>query len=328
MRDIAPYARAAFANGVAASGGPITDRVRAGCIAAVEYACEHFDDRDVLEVTLRLGHLEGVWALVFDRRDKLIAAKTKTVLAAWRKTVERLDVAAMIRRYRHEMRLQEATARQQSLRDQAKREALNLLEMIPATGAWQDLRTAMRDAVKSGRAEGYADAIALAAEAEGRIGYDFDLAFDHAYDALANLGETWADADVWLERMLAREADQLGGALAALAGDGASYEEMLAAAGDILDGVEGDAVGFITDWALSTGMARGALDLYGSEGVTGVDWMTAGDLRVCAVCNQNESGSPWPINEFPTQPSHPSCRCAMSANFNLSDSYSGLFASA
>lgn len=328
MRDIAPYARAAFAGGLAASGGPINDRVKTDCLAAIEYACDHADQADVLEVTLKLGSLSGVWASVFARRENLVSSRVAAVSSAWRAATARLDLAGMITTYRRDMRLTEADtqSRQQDAQRAAREAAILLLSWLPATAAWQNLRTAMREAIVSGRAEGYADAIALAAEAVGRVGYDFDIAFTDAYEALANLGEIWADADTWLTRVLARNADQLGRALGALASEGAGYDEMLSAAQDILDGVSGDAVAFITDWALSTGLSRGALDLYRSEGVTYVDWVTAADARVCVdPCERNEYGSPYLISDFPDMPGHPMCRCVTSASFVLPGSFDGYF---
>ena len=70
MHPIAPYARTAYAQGWAASGGPMTGRVKAGCIAAVEHAIEHADDPHILEVMLHLGKLEGAWALIYQRREE------------------------------------------------------------------------------------------------------------------------------------------------------------------------------------------------------------------------------------------------------------------
>src|SRR5579859_1645562 len=59
--SIAEQAREAYAEGWARTGGPLTDRVKAGCIAAVEMAREHPHDAGILEATLRLGSLEGTW---------------------------------------------------------------------------------------------------------------------------------------------------------------------------------------------------------------------------------------------------------------------------
>jgi hypothetical protein len=199
-----------------------------------------------------------------------------------------------------------------------------LLSWIPASRAWQGLRDAMRGALQSGRAEGVAGAIAIAGQAVGELGIDFDLAFTDAYQALENLGTLWADADGWLGRMLGRAADDLGRALGDLAEQGASYEDMLTAAGSILDGVNGDAVSFIVDWALQTGLSQGALNLYASEGVDSIDWVTAGDARVCPRCDANEANGPYAPSQFPSMPDHARCRCVSSGSFDIS-AYSKYF---
>lgn len=328
-RAIAPYARTAYGQGWAASGGPMTDRVRAGCVAAVDYAVEHAHESGVLEVTLHLGHLEGVWAAIFERREKLIARHARLVAAAWKQAAAALDPSKTVRDLRTRLGLGEAVDPNTAASIAAAvTAAATLLAWLPGTTAWQALRYAMRDALRSGRAEGAADAIVLAADAAGRVGIGFDLAFRSAYDALANLGTLWSDADGWLGKILDRGADQLGRALAALAADGADYQDMLAAAQDILDGAAGDAVSFTVDWALNTALARGALDLYASEGVPAASWVTAGDGRVCPTCQDNEDGSPYPLTDFPSMPDHPRCRCVAVGDFTLPASYDALFTDA
>lgn len=325
--SIAEQAREAYAEGWARSGGPMTDRVKAGCIAAVELACEHAVDPDVLEATLKLGSLEGTWAKLFARRDELMAKQTAEVTAAWREAVAPLDTGRMVHDIRTALGVIEATSDQvQRARQVAREAALTLLAWIPASRAWQGLRDAMRSALRSGRAEGVAGAIAIAGQAVGELGINFDLAFTDAYQALENLGQLWADADGWLGRMLQRNADDLGRALGDLAAQGAGYDEMLAAAGSILDGVSTDSVGFIVDWALQTGLSQGALDLYASEGVESASVVTAGDSRVCARCDEAEVNSPYALGDFPSLPLHPICRCVPSAEFDLA-SYAKYFTS-
>lgn len=326
--SIAEKAREAYAEGWARTGGPMTERVRAGCIAAVQMACEHWQEPGVVEATLKLGSLEGTWALVYQRRDELIAKQVALVQSAWRDVTATLDAPALVREVRAALGLAEAVdpGALQRAKQAARDAALRLLAWLPATAAWQRLRDAMRNALRSGRAEGAAGAIALAGEAAGRVGIDFDLAFQHAYDALANLGQLWADADGWLGRMVGRAADELGRALGDLAANGAGYDEMLAAASGILDGADGDAVAFVTDWALSTGLGRGALDLYASEGVAYASWITAGDGRVCPICQDNEDNSPYLVADFPSLPGHARCRCSATADWTLPASYDRYFA--
>lgn len=327
MTDVAPYARVAFAQGWAASGGPMTDRVKAGCLAAVAWARDNADTPGVLEVTLKLGSLEGTWALIFQRRDDLIAKHTKLIQAAWNDTLGHVDIAAAVQRFRHAVGLGESvdgtTARQ------AARDAVaNLLAWLPGTVAWQALRAAMGAGVTAAVAEGKVGAVALAYDRAGRIGLDFDLAFHTAYDALANLGQTWAQADGWLARMLERQTDQLGRTLSDLASQGADYQDMADAAEALLTGADGDAAAFIVDWALNTGLSQGALTLYRSEGVQQASWMTAGDTTVCPACEANEQASPFSLPDFPPCPAHPRCRCTPYADLSVPGSLEQLLQNA
>jgi SPP1 gp7 family putative phage head morphogenesis protein len=327
MPDVAPYARAAYAQGWAASGGPMTDRVKAGCIAAVAWAEENADVADVLEIALKLGSLEGTWALVYQRRDALIAKHTRLVQKAWNDTLSTLDVPLAIQRFRHAVGLTEAQDDRTAWQI-AKDTITSLLSWLPGTMAWQAVRAAMGDGITAAIAEGKVGALALAWEASGKVSLDFDLAFNHAYDALGDLGRTWAQADGWLARMLDRQTDQLGRALGDLASQGASYDEMMSAAQALLTGVDGDAVSFIVDWALNAGLSQGALDLYVSEGVQEITFMTAGDTRVCPQCEMAEVGSPYSPAELPRPPLHPRCRCTIVAELSLPGSMDRYLAAA
>lgn len=330
---LAPYAREAYAAGFARSGGPMTDRVKAGCVAAVAYACEHADQPHILETTLKLGSLEGLWAAIYARRDDLATKHAKATTAVWRKALTRDAIAGAVRDFRRRAGLlAEDTTDQQQRREQLAADAIAaanlMLAALPYGSAWAGLRAELRDAIAAGQAEGVVGAIALAAEQAGAIGIDWDLAFTHAYAALARLDELWADADGWLAKMLDRAAADLGRALAQAAEAGASYEDMLAAAVDALGGEDVDAVAFVVDWALNTGLAQGALDLYASEGVTDVDWVTAGDVRVCPRCDANEANSPYSPQDFPSCPDHPLCRCTPAANWVLPAAYNAYLLSA
>lgn len=324
MPDVAQYSRVAYAQGWAASGGPMTDRVKAGCVAAVAWAQENADRSDVLEVSLKLGSLEGTWSLIFARRDALIAKYTAQIQTAWNDTLHTLDVGAAIQRYRHTMGLTETSPAVQAAKDAIA----SLLAWLPGTSVWQALRTAMGGGIADAIAEGKVGALALAWEAAGKVSLNFDLAFTYAYDALGNLGQTWASADTWLNRMLDVHTDELGRALGHLAEQGATYQEMLDAAEGILTGVTGDSVGFIVDHALNTALTQGALSLYASEGVQGISVLTAGDTRVCASCQAAESGSPWSPADLPAIPLHFRCRCTITADLTLPSSLERALANA
>lgn len=326
---IRSYARTAYAQGWAASGGPLTDGVHAGCVAVMDMASRWCDRPEVLEVALHLGHLEGVWATVFERRMKLFAEQTRIMKRLWRELTKDVDVAGAVTILRQQVGLSEAIDRDwlRRVKAAARAVAQRILQWLPGTTAWQTIRDAMRNLVVASRAEGYADAVGVAASEQHLLGYDFDLAFQHAYDALENLGDTWAQSDAWLERMLGGVADEFGRTLGDLAAQGAEYSQMVAAGLDVLQDtvVDEGVVGFMVDWAASAGLSRGALDLYRSENVEQVSWLTAGDGRVCPVCEDYESESPYLISDFPDMPAHPRCRCVAYAEFTLSSDYGGYF---
>lgn len=321
-----PHARAAreaFAAGWADSGGPMTERVKAACAAAVDLAVQHPGDPHILEAALHLGRLEGVWATLYQRREQLIADHAATTGHAWKSLIRRENVVDAVADFQRRTAPRESSADDRQRQDEIKSAALaaaaQMLQALPDDPERRILRARLREALAAGRAEGAVGAVAIAAERIGQLGLDWDIAFDHAYAALGDLETLWADADGWLAKMLERATGDLGRALAAGTRDGATYAQLLAGAMDALDGEDASAVSFVVDWALSTGLSQGALDLYTSEGVASVEWITAGDGRVCPTCESNGEDGPYPPSRFPGQPDHPRCRCASAASFDLAN---------
>ncbi|MGK5728931.1 2'-5' RNA ligase family protein [Streptomyces sp. URMC 124] len=313
-------AREAFAAGWAASGGPLTPRVHAACTAAVRTAIEHADDPRILEVTVDLGRLEGMWARLFARREEQQTRCTRTVLDAWRTLIDRQALAAAVNAFRQRASLAEARRPLGDLAAEALAAAKALLRALADLSGWTALRAALRAALAAGRAEGLVNAVAIAAERLGTAGVrlDWDIAFQQAYRSLERLDELWAEADTWLARMLDGAASDLGRVLASAAEEGASREEMVDAAMDVLASDDVTAVAFTVDWAMTTAADDGALALYRSEGVQRVDVITAGDGRVCETCIGYESASPWSSLDVPRLPTHPVCRCCYAADVSLS----------
>lgn len=314
---VAPYARTAYAQGVAASGGPITDRVKAGCIAAVAEACEHADDPHVIEVTLQLGKLEGTWAAVFDRRLKRHADNDAALAAAWTSMLDGAAYGSVISTVRQHFGLTEAAG--PVLRSAADWIASRIRQLLDSTISgvkWFQLRQAVRAAIATATAEGRVGALALGANQQAIIGFDFDLAFDHAYDALGNINSLVRDSDVdaWLSNLLADTADDAGLRLASMIRDSASRADMIDALSELLGNGESKAITSAFDLLTSRAMSQGALDLYASEGVARVDFMTAGDDRVCnSPCYEAEQSNPYLLANAPQPGLHPLCRCCLAA---------------
>lgn len=315
---IADLAAFAYAQGWARSGGPLTDRVKAGAVAAVALAEADPHTPGVLEATLRLGALEGMWAKVYARRQDLIDKQAAAAARAWSDVLTHDVLDEAVRHFRQSARLAEASdPGWAQLRAAALTAAKNALHVLKTRGSWQKLRTRLRMALAAGRAEGLVGAVAIAADKEGVDGLDWDLAFEDAYRALENIGEIWADADGWLEKILDRAEADLGRVLAQDARTGASYRQMVENAAAVLRGTDVDAVSFVVDWASTEALRQGALDLYSSQNVPDVDWITAGDERVCPICQANEDASPYAPTAYPKLP-HPLCRCTPSASLSVS----------
>ncbi|MFE3577852.1 2'-5' RNA ligase family protein [Streptomyces vinaceus] len=310
-------AREAFAAGWALSGGPMTDRVRTACETAVDLAVENPDAPGTLQATIDLGRLEGMWALLFQRRNDLLADQVRQVRGAWLPLIDRTSVAAAVDQLLAVLGVLEADrGRRDDIRAAAKAAARALLQAVAGLAGFGKLRAALRDVLAAGRAEGMVEAVAIAAERASRIGLDWEIAFRDAYRAMDNLDDLWASADGWLARTLDGAAGELGSVLADGVENGLTRDELIDAAMDVLTADEA-AVAFTVDWAMTTAADEGALALYRAEGVLQIDIITAGDGRVCSACIDAESGSPWHIGDQPRMPLHPHCRCCYAADVSL-----------
>jgi hypothetical protein len=315
--ELAGLAREAYGQGWALSGGPMTDRVRAGCVAAVELAVANPDHPGILEATLHLGHMEGTWAHIFERREQVQARNTRAIRKAWRNLAARLDLDRLVRAVRRRAGLSTGPAEAEfdAVTDQelAAIVRATLVNLDRNDAEWTEIRHAFADAVRTGRAEGRAEALALAADMHARVGFDFDLAFEDAYAALEHIHEIVTDADTWLDRFLGDEASDFGRLLGGMARDGASWEDMRDQAADLLDDPDARALNIAIDQVTGRALSQGALDLYASEGVALWDFLTAGDARVDTTCEDAETNGPYKVGEGPTPPLHPFCRCAVAA---------------
>lgn len=313
----------AYAAGWAASGGPLTDRVKAGHRAILSLTPDYPPTSDLLEIALHLGHLEGVWATKFDRWEKLLTKHLPKIQAKWRDLTKTLDLTAFITAIRVKAGLSEAadpafppaaTSPSTVTADEITTVALTLLQGLSNTVEdYADLEQLAADMLDDAAAEGMAGALALSADQAGVIGFDFDIAFEDMLKRVDSLGG-WASKDPWLAKALNGTASDLGKLLAPMARDGATWKEMFTAAQDILTGTDPKALTYTLDVAFGQAMSGGALDLWTSEGVGTVNWLDAGDERVCPICEGNTVGSPYTAAGCPIPPVHGFCRCSLQAN--------------
>lgn len=305
-------AREAYAQGWALSGGPMTDRVRAGCTAAVDIALANPGAPGILEATLHLGHLEGVWAAIYERREQVHTRNDTAIKHVWRA----LDLS------RHAHRIVRAYRRRNTITEAADDWLTALVQQLINEGMTsaeiEEIQGAIRQALLTAAAEGQAGAVALSADQIGRVGIDFDIAFDHAYRALEDAGDLVGDPEVnaWLATLIGDQAAEVGSTLARMTRDGAGSAEMDAAVGSILD-AEGRSLTLGIDLLTSRAMSQGALSLYRTEGLEYVDLITAGDQRVCQACADAEANSPYLLIDAPVPGLHPGCRCSLAPTVPL-----------
>lgn len=332
LPDLAEAAAGAFTEGWLLSGCE-HEFTEAEFRAAIGSALDCAHDPAVLESTLILGALTGTWKTVYDRRGKLLRKHLKTVLAAWNACLASLDPRDMVRQFRQVMNLTAETVdpQKQWWKDAATTAALAWLLKLKRTDGYPALVAALEDAIRSGMAEGEAGALALAASRQGVTGFSITRAFRVAYDRLAGDQGVSRQAQDALTAIISGAAGDIGRVLAGQAGDGGSEDDMTSAAGDTVTGKQPRAVDVGTDWQVSAAILAGAKALYsrltGSGSGTGagnaaqpgaeppaapvlLDWITAGDSRVCPVCSGYEDNSPYAPEDVPSYP-HPACRCSV-----------------
>jgi hypothetical protein len=311
---IARIALEAYAHGWALTGGPWTPRVSAGARVAVEFLRENAEHPDALAATIQLGSLEGTLAELFDRREQLIAGWIPEVAAAVRRLLAvKVGRAGTVQLLRRAAGLSEATSTNDDNEARAKAQAQNVLHQAadPTAPEYQQAVSTIASALRDAAAEGQAGAVAVAAEQGGRVEIRFDLAFEDARTALGDLDVYWGDAAGWLGKVLNGAAADLGDALVGVLRAGGDWEDMVSAASTVLDEGSVRAVDTLIDMAMSQSYSRGALDLYGREGVATVDYVTAGGARVCPICLDHETNNPWPRTAVPQPAVHPYCRCVL-----------------
>jgi 2'-5' RNA ligase len=316
--ELPQLAAEAYLTGWALSGGPLTERATPGCAAAIAAALGNAHDPRVLEVTLDLGKLEGTWALVYKRREDLIADHVGKIQVIWRKAAKHLDAGRMVRSFRQQAGLTRESKDPwvEVLRAEAIAAAAGLLNGIRSGPEFGDLVAAIELSLAASMAEGKTAALAVAAEQAGQDGFDWDLAYSHMYEPLTHLEDLPGAADEWVQRLIDGNAGDIGRALASLAGNGGTYDDMVSTVADLTSGSTIRAVQTLIDYMMTGSANQGALNLYASEGVTHYDVLTAGDARVCPACEQAEQDNPHELaaGAEPVVPEHVGCRCAVAVS--------------
>lgn len=272
-------------------------------LAVIETALGSFDGLPALQ----LGALEGLWAVVYQRRGQLEAqyqAQFDQIMAG----ITALDWGSVV----------DTLTTQQLINPGVTGTALAAVVIVTAAqliattlppdtlAAWQQLVTS---ALVDATAEGTAVGIAQLAQP---LTIDWNLAGTDAKQALQDAQWVTDNAAQWVAKQTHGLAYQIGQKLASLWDDGASRDQMITAITDIT-GSSPNMAGLLLDHAISRSLSFGALSTYQQAAVELVDFLTAGDNRVCAVpCYAAESNSPYKLENAPHPGLHVRCRCTLS----------------
>lgn len=274
------------------------------------------EESAVAELSIDLSSPQGIWADVYGRQDALYAAHTAKARRAWRKATRTLDVAAMVTAFRRHALLQPGTPaagtdhpspqaakhHKRELRQMARSMAAGLLTGVNDSPDYADLLAAITAALTAASGEGFASALAVAAAEAGQPVFGWTAASrdgQHAPDR--------GTVTATLAATLAGAVTDLAAKLAGLAIAGADAAVILKAANAVLR--DGRSPGIYLTHAMAQAIGAAMRAVYAAAHVQRLDWVTAGDTKVCAICEGYEDKNPWRAGDFPPLPAHPGCRC-------------------
>lgn len=283
----------------------LTERALCACQAAERVAEGVADPGGV--PSLLLGQLEGIWAVIYGRREeleKLHAGAFKKVLEAigkldWTSIVAAIETQALIDpSITGAMLASELRTRVNSM----------IIGDLPPNdrAAWQQV---VSSAITDGAAEGQTAATGILAQQAG-VSIDWELAATEAKAALAGGTALGDGADAWIQEQVRGLGYAVSQKLVALWDAGASKQEMIDAIQAILDSPDNIA-NAILDTAIGQSVSMGSVATYLNAGVPYANFITAGDNRVCSVCASAEDGNPYAIGSVPIPGLHIRCRCAV-----------------
>jgi hypothetical protein len=301
---IAPFARAAFANGFAEVDVrfPAPGWVQDICEGAVLMAQDLEGEPWILEAVRRQGKKAALWAKLHQRRDDLEATNRAHLKAVLISLLPHLRGPVLAAVQPHEAAQPDDLAAR-------IRAAIAALSGVEGYQTWRQLT---RDAMADGAAEGNAEATAWLALAKGQAIPDFDITFQTAIQAMRDLPPAWSDVDTWMGKQVHGLAAQLGQQLSDALASGASRDAMVQIVSDTVLNPDGYA-GLMLDHAIATSAIQGALALYQSEGVELVDVEVS--PGACDDCEPLPDDNPYQLADAPDIPLHPRCRCAVEAHF-------------
>ena len=248
--------------------------------------------------TINIGDAKGIWRPVYAHRQALHATADQIILTAWRQDVAGLDLQPAVAAL--QFRLGEAlTPGQKQRRDAAAAAVLTAL----SARSWRRTKKAIAAAAKHAHRTGWNAGHALTTRDHtddtnyGEPDGEYSIGSPELSDHLAQ-----GTATATLTAAVAATARRAGRAMADSSSPAQDGE-------DVVD--DGADMELAADIAVSAAYGAGLLAAYIAAGLNSLQWITAGDERVCETCLANEAGSPYSLLGAPQLPAHPRCRCVL-----------------
>lgn len=253
--------------------------------------------------TINISDTKGIWRPVYAHRQALHATADQLVLDAWRRDIRGIDLKPAVKAWRQTLG-EALTDTQRHRRDTAAAAVLGTL----SARSWRRTKTALATAAKHAHRAGWAAGHAIVTRDQGDDS-DYDEPDGDYSVGSPNLSDHLAQgtATATLTAALAATARRAGRAIADNADD--SEDDGEGDGEDVLD--DAYDMGLATDLAVSAAYGAGLLAAYIAAGLFSVQWISAGDERVCQTCLNFEDGSPYSLLGAPRIPAHPMCRCVL-----------------
>ena len=299
----------------------------------------------------------GIWAVTYERREKLLAKHERAVLAAWNDLTADLSPRTLVREFREDIGqvAKLADPDRPWWKDRGRDAALAWLLTLEQRKGWAALLAAIEAAIRDGMAEGEADSLAVAADRQGVKDFPVAAAFTAAAQALQGDPQVSQRAQETAQAILAGTAAALSVTLADGAQNDASDDEMA----DAVSGtVTGPDVSPVKSWlanALWAAAGAGLTRLIGKlmtgtppttapvpsagttpeagptapptppgeepePGLAMINWVCEGG-NPCPTCLDNQSGSPYAPDDVPQYLAHNHCQCALYLASDVPSSY-------
>ena len=112
-------------------------------------------------------------------------------------------------------------------------------------------------------------------------------------------------ADITIKGMTDSAIERVGNALAEALAAGDSYQDAAKAVREIVASKARSEL--IANTETCRAMTQAALDTYHENGIEQVSWQA--EATACPACEANAGGGPYALDDAPTVPQHPGCRC-------------------